>query len=46
MAAAVVMLTAARRLGATQAELIQYATSADVSGDRTHAVGYAGVVVR
>ncbi|SRR5579862_4708782 len=46
MAAAVVMLTAARRQGATQAELIQYATSADVSGDRTHAVGYAGVVVR
>ena len=42
----VVMLTAARRLGATSAELIQYATSGDASGDREMVVGYAGVVVR
>jgi AmmeMemoRadiSam system protein B len=42
----VAMLTAARRLGATSAELVKYATSGDVSGDRDIAVGYAGVVVR
>ena len=43
---AVVMLTATMRLGATSAELIKYATSGDVSGDREMVVGYAGVVVR
>ena len=42
---AVVLLTAARRLGATSAELVKYATSGDVSGDRARVVGYAGVVV-
>ena len=42
----VVMLTAARRLGAKSAELVKYATSGDVSGDREMVVGYAGVVVR
>ena len=43
---AVAMLTAARRLGAQKAELAQYATSADVSGDHKVAVGYAGIIVR
>jgi AmmeMemoRadiSam system protein B len=43
---AVVMLTATKRLGATKAELIKYATSGDVSGDHEMVVGYAGVVVR
>lgn len=42
---AVVMLTAARKLGAAQAELIRYATSGDVSGDKDMVVGYAGVAV-
>jgi hypothetical protein len=42
----VVMLTAARKLGATTAELIRYATSGDVSGERDMVVGYAGMVVR
>ena len=42
---AVAMLTAARKLGATQAELIRYATSGDVSDDRTSVVGYAGIAV-
>jgi len=42
---AVAMLTAARRLGASSAELVKYATSGDVSGDRRMVVGYAGVVV-
>lgn len=41
----VAMLTAAKRLGATSARLIQYATSGDVSGDRDMVVGYAGVAV-
>lgn len=43
---ATVMLTATKRLGATSAELIKYATSGDVSGDREMVVGYAGLVVR
>ena len=43
---AVVMLTAVRRLGATQTELVKYATSGDISGDRERVVGYAGIVVR
>jgi AmmeMemoRadiSam system protein B len=42
---AVAMLTAAKKLGATSAELVKYATSGDVSGDRNLVVGYAGVVV-
>lgn len=43
---AVVMLTASKRLGASASELVQYATSGDVSGDREMVVGYAGIVVR
>ena len=42
---AVAMLTAANRLGAQKAELVQYATSGDVSGDRETVVGYAGITV-
>lgn len=42
----VVMLTATKRLGATTAQLIKYATSGDVSGDREMVVGYAGIIVR
>lgn len=40
-----IMLTAARALGATEAQQLAYATSGDVSGDNTSVVGYAGVVV-
>jgi len=43
---AVAMLTATKCLGATSAELIKYATSGDVSGDRDMVVGYAGIIVR
>ena len=32
-------------MGASQAELVRYATSGDVIGDRSHVVGYAGVIV-
>jgi MEMO1 family protein len=41
----VVMLTAALALGANDAELVEYATSADVSGDRNFCVGYAGIAI-
>jgi hypothetical protein len=41
----VTMLTAAKRLGTPSAELVSYATSGDVSGDREVVVGYAGVIV-
>jgi hypothetical protein len=43
---AVVMLTAARELGSTSAELLQYATSGDINGDHENVVGYAGIIVR
>lgn len=41
----VVMLTAAKLLGATSATLVKYATSGDVSGDYDSVVGYAGIIV-
>lgn len=41
----IVMLTAAKLLGATSATLVKYATSGDVSGDYESVVGYAGIVV-
>ncbi|MBZ5569755.1 MAG: AmmeMemoRadiSam system protein B [Acidobacteriia bacterium] len=41
----VAMLTAAKRLGAHQAQVIKYGTSGDVSGDRDLVVGYAGIAV-
>lgn len=43
---ATIMLIASKVLGATEAELVKYATSAEVSGDYGHVVGYAGIVVR
>jgi hypothetical protein len=43
---AVAMLTAAKKLGATSATLVKYATSGDVSGDRDQVVGYAGIIVQ
>ncbi len=41
-----IMLYAAEALGAQSARLIKYATSAEVSGDYDHVVGYAGIVLR
>jgi len=41
---AVAMLTALNALGAKKPELVKYATSADVSGDRDQVVGYAGMI--
>ncbi|HUN89405.1 MAG TPA: AmmeMemoRadiSam system protein B [Terriglobales bacterium] len=43
---AIAMMTAAKAMGAKSAELIRYATSGDVSGDRDAVVGYAGIAVR
>ena len=40
-----VVIEAANRLGAADAHLVAYATSGDVSGDRSSVVGYAGVCV-
>jgi AmmeMemoRadiSam system protein B len=40
-----VMLATAKALGAHKAELIQYQTSGDVSGDYSSVVGYAGIIV-
>lgn len=41
----VIMLVAAKKLGAKKAELIKYQTSGEVSGDYSAVVGYAGIIV-
>jgi AmmeMemoRadiSam system protein B len=41
---AVAMLSAMKRLDVEKAELVRYATSGDVSGDRDAVVGYAGMI--
>ena len=41
----IVMLTAAKLLGAASATLVKYSTSGDVSGDYESVVGYAGIIV-
>jgi AmmeMemoRadiSam system protein B len=41
---AVAMITALNALGVKKPELVKYATSADVSGDRDAVVGYAGMI--
>jgi MEMO1 family protein len=43
---AVSTLIAARKLGAASADLVRYATSADISGDRDEVVGYAGITIK
>ncbi len=43
---AVVMITAAKQLGAKEARLIKYQTSGDVTGDYDQVVGYAGMIVK
>jgi AmmeMemoRadiSam system protein B len=45
-AATTALLVAMQELRATEARLVRYATSGDVSGDREQVVGYAGVVIR
>lgn len=41
----IMMLSAAKALGAEGAELVRYATSAEVSGDYDRVVGYAGIMI-
>ena len=43
---AVALLTALNHIGSKHAELVKYATSADVSGDTSAVVGYAGLLFR
>jgi AmmeMemoRadiSam system protein B len=43
---ATVMFFVARQLGAENAELVKYSTSAEISGDYDHVVGYSGIIVR
>jgi len=43
---AVVMLFAAKALGAIEARLVKYTTSGEVSGDYDQVVGYAGMIVK
>lgn len=45
-AATAATLVAMREMGATEARLVRYATSGDVSGDREQVVGYVGIVIR
>jgi AmmeMemoRadiSam system protein B len=46
-AAVASMLWAARKLGADKVQMLKYATSGDVTGDRSSVVGYgAGVVLK
>jgi MEMO1 family protein len=42
----VAMLTALKLVGANCSELVRYATSGDVTGDRSAVVGYAGILFR
>lgn len=41
-----VMLSCARALGAKNAELVNYQTSGDVTGDKDSVVGYAGIIIK
>jgi MEMO1 family protein len=43
---AVTLLTAARELGAKRADLVRYATSGDITGERDEVVGYAGIIIQ
>ncbi len=45
-APAAVMVKASAALGGKKAELIDYSTSAEVTGDSSNVVGYAGITVR
>jgi AmmeMemoRadiSam system protein B len=41
-----IALIASKLLGAKEAELVDYRTSAEVSGDYKHVVGYAGLLIK
>ena len=41
----VCLISAAKELGATAAELVRYQTSGDITGDYSSVVGYAGIII-
>ncbi len=41
----VALISAAKKLGATRAELVKYQTSGDTTGDYATVVGYAGIIL-
>jgi len=45
-APAVALIAAAKKLGATGAELVRYQTSGDTTGDYSAVVGYAGILLK
>jgi len=45
-ASTVSLISAAKELGATDAELVRYQTSGDVTGDYSAVVGYAGLIIK
>ncbi len=45
-APAVSLISAARELGASGAELVRYQTSGDTTGDYSSVVGYAGIIIK
>ncbi len=45
-APAVSLISAAKELGATGAELVRYQTSGDTTGDYSAVVGYAGIIIK
>ena len=40
------LISAAKELGAREAELVRYQTSGDTTGDYSSVVGYAGIIIR
>jgi len=42
----VALISAAKELGARQAELVKYQTSGDTTGDYSRVVGYAGIIIK
>jgi len=40
------LISAAKDLGATEAELVQYKTLGDITGDYSSVVGYAGLIIK
>ncbi len=45
-AAVVSLISAARQLGAKEAELVRYQTSGETAGDYSSVVGYAGIIIK
>ena len=45
-APAATLISAAKELGATRAELVKYQTSGDTTGDYSSVVGYAGIIIK